>query len=209
MPSNWLSIDTSFPSFTGEESPKEQIRALHDYLFQLRQGLQYSLQNLTAENFNAAALENMNATQKDQVAQELRKVYARLDQVAAQVDSLGGRVSDTEGVSARVSEAEQDIDDLEEWTGAAEEQLGDLSGRLETLEQSEDRKTLQELQGLVTGEGGIQERVTALEGETEKLSTAIQVAEDGSVTLGSEGKDLYLVGQIFINGVLYTQGGTA
>ena len=236
MPSNWLSIDSNFPSFTGEESPEQQIRALHNYLFQLREGLQYSLQNLTADNFNAAALQNLSDVQKNEVNTQLQKVYVLLNQMTTEINSISGRVSSVENISSRVTTTEGEIDDLEEWTGTAEQQIGELQRRTGTAEegieelsgrvkQLEDAQTLGDLQEAVTGEGGLQERVADLEGAVtgegglqeqmdaterglEKISGAVRVADDGSVTVGSEGKPLRLVGQIYINGVLYEQGGT-
>lgn len=175
MPSNWLSIDSNFPSFTGEESPEQQIRALHNYLFQLREGLQYSLQNLTADNFNTAALQNLTDAQKNEVTVQLEKVYTQLSQMAAEIDRLSGRVSGTENLSGRMTTAEDEITALKDRTKLTEENIEDLA------------KSRQEL---------------------EKISGAVQVADDGSITVGSEGKPLQLVGQIYINGVLYEQGGT-
>ena len=264
MPSNWLSIDSNFPSFTGEESPEQQIRALHNYLFQLREGLQYSLQNLTADNFNTAALQNLTDAQKNEVTTQLEKVYTQLNQMAAEIDRLSGRVSGTENLSGRMTTAEgeitalkgrvkltegniedladrattaeTDIDDLQDRMKTAETDIGSLKGRATITEgnienlagrvkQLEDDQALDDLQEAVTGEGGLQERVADLEGavtgegglqeqmdateqELEKISGAVQVADDGSVTVGAEGKPLRLVGQIYINGVLYEQGGT-
>lgn len=130
MPSNWMAIDQNFPTFTGEESPQQQIQALHNYLFQLREGLQYSLRNLTTENFNAVALQQQGFTEKQ--------------------DEL-----------------------LFEWFHSIIEQLMEISGKLNNL------------------------------------ATGITVAEDGAVTVGTAGKSLNLVGEIYINGVRYEQeGGT-
>lgn len=247
MPSNWLSIDSNFPSFTGEESPEQQIRALHNYLFQLREGLQYSLQNLTADNFNATALQNLSDAQKNEVTTQLQKVYTLLNQMAAEIDSLSGRVSGTENLSGRMTTAEgeitalkgrtklteENIEDLADRTTAAETDIDDLQDRMKTAEsdigslkgratitegnvedlagrvkQLEDDQTLDDLQEAVTGEGGLQEQMDTTKQELEKISGAVQVADDGSVTVGSEGKPLRLVGQVYINGVLYEQGGT-
>lgn len=250
MPSNWLSIDSNFPSFTGEESEEQQIRALHNYLFQLREGLQYSLQNLTADNFNTAALQNLTDAQKDEVTLQLEKVYTQLNQMTTEIDRLSSRVNGTENLSGRVTAAEgeisalkgrvktteenvegmtewnaaiqTDLDDLQGRTAYAEEALEDLTGRVQAME---DDKTLddlkeivdgedglrdrtQSLEKAVTGEGGLQEQQTELTLELEKLSGVVQVAEDGGATVGSEEKPLYLVGKIYINGVLYEQGGT-
>ena len=158
MPSNWQSIDMNFPSFTGEESPKEQIQALHNYLFQLRQGLQYSLQNLGVKNFNATSLKELTDAQTADVKVLLQSVTSNINSLAGEVNSLAGRVRDVEKLSGQVT-------DIEEWTGAAEEQLQALSDRISALER------------------------------------IIQVAEDGSVTIGTEGKILNFVGDIYINEV--------
>lgn len=247
MPSNWLSIDSNFPSFTGEESPEQQIRALHNYLFQLREGLQYSLQNLTADNFNTAALQNLTDAQKNELTTQLEKVYTQLNQMAAEIDRLSGRVSGTENLSGRMTTAEGEItalkgrvkltegniedlagrtttaetgiDDLQDRMKTAEADIGSLKGRATITEgnvedlagrvkQLEDDQTLGDLQEAVTGEGGLQEQMDATEQELKKISGAVQVADDGSATVGSEGKVLHLVGQVYINGVLIEQGGT-
>ena len=220
MPSNWLSIDSNFPSFTGEESPEQQIRALHNYLFQLREGLQYSLQNLTADNFNAAALQNLTDAQKNEVTAQLEKVYTQLNQMAAEIDRLSGRVSGTENLSGRMTTAEGEITALKGRTKLTEENIEDLADRTTAAEGGIDdlqeavtgegglQERVADLEDAVTGEGGLQEQMDATEQELEKISGAVQVADDGSVTVGSEGKPLRLVGQIYINGVLYEQGGT-
>lgn len=246
MPSNWLSIDSNFPSFTGEETPEQQIRALHNYLFQLREGLQYSLQNLTADNFNATALQNLTAEQKNEVTTELQKVYAMLNQMATQIDNLSGRVSGTENLSGRMATAEGEItalkgrvklaegnveslgdrttaaeaciDDLQDRMKAAESGIGSLRGQATIAEKNvndladrvkalENDQTVGELQDMVTGEGGLQEQMDGCKQELEKISGAVRVADDGGITIGSEGKPIRLVGQVYINGVLYEQGG--
>ena len=247
MPSNWLSIDSNFPSFTGEESPEQQIRALHNYLFQLREGLQYSLQNLTADNFNTAALQNLTDAQKNELTTQLEKVYTQLNQMSAEIDRLSGRVSGTENLSGRVTTAEgeiatlkgrvklteENIESLAARTTDTETAIGDLQERMDTAEADvvslkgratvtegnvedladrvkalEDDQTLEQLQEAVTGEGGLQEQMDSANGELEKISGVVQVADDGSATFGSEGKVLRLVGQVYINGVLIEQGGT-
>lgn len=237
MPSNWLSIDSNFPSFTGEESPEQQIRALHNYLFQLREGLQYSLQNLTADNFNTAALQNMTDAQKNEVTLQLEKVYTMLNQMAAQIDNLSGRVSGTENLSGRVTTAEgeitslkgrvklteENIEGLADRATDAEDAVDDLKGRVDTAEADivalEGRATITE--GNVEDLAGrvkkleddqtlddLQEQVDESQQKLEKISGAVQVEDDGSTTVGSVGKPLRLVGQIYINGVLIEQGGT-
>lgn len=202
MPSNWLTIDTNFPTFTGEESAEQQIRALHNYMFQLREGLQYTLQNLTAENFNATALQNLTDTQKSEVTTQLQQVYGLLSQLSNEIDNLNGRISGAENLAGRMTAIEDKTSLLEDavesmggWMTETDLATEDLSKRTEALENT------------VTGQGGLIERTEVAEKELQKISGAVHVAEDASTTVGSEGKPLRLVGEVYINGVLYGQGG--
>ena len=45
-----------FPRLREEDNAKQQIRTLYDYVFKLREQLQYLLHNLTEDNWNEAAL---------------------------------------------------------------------------------------------------------------------------------------------------------
>lgn len=227
MPSNWLTIDNNFPTFTGEETPEQQIRSLHNYLFQLREGLQYSLQNLTADNFNATALQNLSESQKNEVTKQLQQVYAMLNQMTGQIDSLIGRIAGTEDLGGRMNYAEADIDELQRHTQALEENDGYLEQRLGSAEsdiaQLQEQisgaeadvdelqqlaQTLEESMKDLTEEGGALERLAGVERAQQEISGVIQTGEDGSTTIGKEGTPLYLVGEIYINGVLFEQGET-
>ena len=57
MPSNWLYIDTNFPSFTGEESLGDRVTTIQNYMYMLVEQLRYTLHNLDASNMNPAAAE--------------------------------------------------------------------------------------------------------------------------------------------------------
>lgn len=56
MPNAFMSLDSAFPVFTGEEKTEEKLERLHNYLFMLLEHLRYILRNLGMENFNAAEL---------------------------------------------------------------------------------------------------------------------------------------------------------
>lgn len=229
MPSNWQAIDNNFPSFTGEESPLQQIQMLHNYLFQLREGLKYSLQNLTTDNFNAAALEGLTDAQKKVFAQQINSVQTSLNQLSARIDRIGGQIGVVteewvNGLERRVRELEEDTtaaDTEESVSGeggliermsAAEAEIDGLTeiaaDHEERIQTMEDDESLGQLQELITGEGGLQSRVTDLEDGARKISGIIQAGEDGSATIGKEGAVLNLVGQIYINGILFEQGGS-
>lgn len=51
MSNNLQALD-DFPSFTGEESPQEQIRQLQNYLFVVAEQLKYTMRNLGVDNLN-------------------------------------------------------------------------------------------------------------------------------------------------------------
>lgn len=204
MPSNWMAIDTDFPSFTGEETPAQQIRALHNYLFQLREGLKYSLQNLTTENFNAAALQSLSDAQKNEVTKQLEKVYSELNKLTTEVDRLKNRFSEAEGkivslddnvglLSGRISVTADAVGDLQKKTSA---NMADIQS-LKDSAASTDSKVAE-----------LSNDILEVKKDLQKVAGIVQVAEDGTITLGAEGKVINLVGQIYINGELIGQGGT-
>lgn len=58
MPAQFGSLDTNFPSFTGQETTEQKVNALYDYTFMLLETLRYILRNLDWSNFNQEALDN-------------------------------------------------------------------------------------------------------------------------------------------------------
>lgn len=101
MPNQIMAFDNNFPTFTSTESPAQQIAALHSYLYQVREGLMYSLRNLSQENFNPNALQKMSEDQRTEMEKLLEKVYAQLNQISAEANNLAAAVS---GNSAAVGE---------------------------------------------------------------------------------------------------------
>lgn len=52
-------IDQRFPSFKGNETQEQKTRMILDYLYMLREYLQYVLNNLSPDNFNQTALDGL------------------------------------------------------------------------------------------------------------------------------------------------------
>lgn len=217
MPSNWLAIDTNFPTFTGVEPAEQQIQALHNYLFQLKEGLQYSLRNLTAENWNTQALEAMNEEAKADVVEQLDQVGALLNRLSSEVDSLGARMANAEKLTARIETAENRISALESRTTALEEEARGLEDRTQDIENRTEALTqdagklkteTERLGQTISGANGLETRVNAAEETMRKIAGAVQVAGNGTVTLGTGDQPLYLVGTVYINGVPYGGGTT-
>lgn len=221
MPSNLLTIDSNFPTFTGEEPVEEQIRELVNYLYQLRESLQYSLKNLTTDNFNAAALQNLTDDAKGEIGNQLQKIANELNQLSSEVETLKGRISGIDSLTTRMKNAETDIENmktrvvnaegeleaLQTWSSYQEETVGDIQERVDNVEQ--------ELADQTTAHANTEQRVAALsdlmealDADVTELLSLITVADDGSVTMGEEGQDLHLVGNVYINGILFEQGGS-
>jgi len=183
MPSNLFVLDAELPTFSERESPQAQVRKMFNYLVQLKQSLQYSLRNLTADNFNASALDKLTSGAKVELSQQLQLMQAAISQMDSKVDALSARLGNTEELVGRLTSLE-DSDEL---------LAGEIVGMQESLAAMEE--TVAGLDLLLNGEGGILDRLEAVEG---KLG-AVTVGEDGSLTLGTEGLPLYLVGQVFVN----------
>lgn len=221
MPSNLLAIDANFPTFTGEKKTEDVLRNLTNYLYQLKESLQYSLQNLTAENFNAAALENLSESQKTEISKQLAQVYKELEQVQGELRQLAARLPESEGMQKELEQLQKTVTgegglsdrvkalEEDDTLGQLQETVtgpGGLSERVKALEEDD---SLAKLQEAVTGEGGLSEQVADLAEDMTGVCTVVKPAEGGgAATLGEAGKDLYLVGNIYINGILFEQGGT-
>lgn len=149
MPSNWSMVDNNFPTFTGQETAREQVRMLGNYLFALTEQLKYNLANLDTSNWNQKA---MQAFQKDT----------------------------TKDVEEDLQEQGQTLEKINEVLEKMSEALKTLTETSEALAQWKEET----------------------EPKVQKLTAVVQAAEDGSATIGTEGKELRLVGTVYVNGVL-------
>jgi len=159
MPNAWSMIDSSFPTFRGDESYKDQVHALQDYLYLLVEELKYQLANLKTNNWNTIALEKF---QKDTTADTDEQVALLADQltkVSNRLTTLSGSLS----------------------------QLTDKVGDTETMFKEEIPR--------------LWEGLELLGGDLDKLGETIKPDNSGGATIGAMGKDLRLVGNVYINGI--------
>lgn len=123
MPSNWLYIDTNFPSFTQKESTGEKIETMQDYLFMLVEQLRYTLRNLDLKNMNKAAADGFVKKITQPIYAEIKDAQGSITQLGITADGLSARISDAEGnitalgatadgLSARISSNEGNITTL-------------------------------------------------------------------------------------------------
>lgn len=163
MPSNWLYIDTNFPSFTQKESDGEKIETMQDYLFMLVEQLRYTLRNLDLKNMNKAAMNGF--------LQNIREpIYAKIEDTNKNVNELS---ITAKGLSARISNAEGSITQL----GATADELA-----------AEIRNAKGDITQLGARADGLAARISSAEGNITQLGATANglsariSSNEGSIT---------------------------
>ena len=123
MPSNWLYIDTNFPSFTQKESDGEKIETMQDYLFMLVEQLRYTLHNLDLSNMNKTAADEFVKQITDPIYGEIKDAEGNITQVALMA----------EGLAARIGDAEGDITQLQATATGLQASISNLNGSVTNL----------------------------------------------------------------------------
>lgn len=159
MPNAWAMIDTSFPTFTGKESYREQVSALQDYLYLVVEELKYQLANLNVQNWNKTALQQMQQ-------ETVKPTNDEVAQIKEQITNITNRLT---GLNASLNQLAERMD-------KAEVELPKLWEGLELLA-----------------------------GDVDSLTEIIRPDGSGGATIGAAGKDIRLVGNVYINGILYQQ----
>lgn len=174
MPSNWLYIDTNFPSFTQKESANDKIETMQDYLFMLVEQLRYTLHNLDLSNLNRAAADGIAKMITD-------PIYAEIQDAESNITQLGVTA---QGLAARISNAEGDITEIGVTVDGLQTSVsGKIDGRqAQTLiNQSLNSITL----SAVSGSSG----------------TVFQISKDGAVLASTGNVDIH-VKSVNIDGTL-------
>lgn len=228
MPSSFLYIDTNFPTFTGEESTKEQIDSMLNYLFILVEQLRYSLANLDASNFNAKGLSDISESSTKDLTEQVVSMQAQINQTNQTVARLAIRVSVQEGMQQRLEDAEdaiqllqqsdleqrdavnaleesnnthnQKIAQLELWQNSAAEELTEMRNDLNTVmvQAAANERAITQLTTDVTNIGN---DVQALIQEMATLKNSISVDESGNAVFGKTGQRTDINGSVYINNI--------
>lgn len=216
MPGKWLYIDTNFPTFTGEESTKEQIDEMVNYLFILVEQLKYSLNNLDTGNFNSKALSDWAESSTSDIVEQLVATTTQINQVNQSLSRLSSRVSALEGLAERMSDAEEEINVVKQTVLEHTKNIEDLSKKdteqdkkLEALElrqagTAEDISTLRYSlnEQIALAEANSKDIQTIIE-EIRQLKISISVAENGDAVFGKDGQRTDIQGTVYINGLPY------
>lgn len=147
MPSNWLYIDTNFPTFTGEENVEEKVTTIQNYMFMLVEQLRYSLHNLDLSNMNQTAVERYETSLTQPIYARLEDSEENVAQLALTAAGLALRLSDAEGnitsltataegLSMQISNAEDDITQLGITADGLAVQVYNAKGQISSLQQT-------------------------------------------------------------------------
>lgn len=147
MPSNWLYIDTNFPTFTGEEDTEEKVTTIQNYMFMLVEQLRYTLHNLDLANMNKVAVERYETSLTEPIYARIEDGEEHIAELALTAAGLTLRMNDAEGnitslaataegLSIQISDAEDDIIQLGITAQGLATQVSDAQGQITTLQQT-------------------------------------------------------------------------
>lgn len=187
MPSNWLYIDTNFPSFTQKESDGEKIETMQDYLFMLVEQLRYTLRNLDLKNMNKAAMNGFLQNIREPIYAKIEDTNKNVNELSITAQGMSARISNAEGditqlgaradgLAARISSAEGNITQL----GATAD---GLSARISSNEGSITNLTA-DVNGIrtqVSGKIGTSEAQTLIDQSLDEITLAATSGETGTV----------------------------
>lgn len=149
MPSNWLYIDTNFPTFTGEEDTEEKVTTIQNYMFMLVEQLRYSMRNLDLSNMNKTAVDRYETSLTEPIYARIEDGEENVAQLALTAAGLALRLNDAEGnitsltataegLSMQISDAEDDIIQLGITAQGLATQISNAQGQISTLQQTVD-----------------------------------------------------------------------
>lgn len=171
MPSNWLYIDTNFPSFTQKESDGEKIETMQDYLFMLVEQLRYTLRNLDLKNMNKAAMYGF--------LQNIREpIYAKIEDTNKNVNELS---ITAQGLSERISSADGNITQLGATADGLAAEIRNVKGDITSLGARADglAAEIKNAKGDITQLGARADGLAARIGDAEGNITQLQATATG------------------------------
>ena len=186
MPSNWLYIDTNFPSFTQKESVNDKVETMQDYLFMLVEQLRYTLHNLDLSNMNKTAADEFVKQITDPIYGEIKDAEGNITQVALVA----------EGLAARIGDAEGNITQLQATAKGLQASVSNLNGSVTNL-----TADVNGIRAQVSGKIGTSEAQTLIDQSLNGITlsatsgesgTIFKLMYDGAVLASTGSVDLYV-----------------
>lgn len=148
MPSDILSADTGFPTFTDDMSTDQKIDRVTNYLYMLLEQLRYTLANLGVNNFNDAEfvefgkviMEPISVLIKDEVGGALTSLQIDVNGIAARVQDNEGNIGvlqlTASSLNSRISDAEGNISQVTQVADGLVSRVSNAEGSVSTLTQT-------------------------------------------------------------------------
>lgn len=205
MPSNWLYVDTNFPTFTGEESANEKINTIQNYMYMLVEQLRYSLHNLDLRNMNQTAVKQYENYLTEPIYAHISDTDGNVADLQVTAKGLAGRLTDAEGnitglqvtargLSAQISNAQGDITSLQATAKGLSARISSAEGNITTLTATAS--------GLTTSVSNMSGQISSLRQTVNGFRLSASNGEDSStLTLTSNGvyissADIYFRGMV-------------
>lgn len=192
MPSNWLYIDTNFPSFTQKESVNDKVETMQDYLFMLVEQLRYTLHNLDLSNMNKTAADEFVKQITDPIYGEIKDAEGNITQVALAAEGLAARIGDAEGDITQLQATAQGLSaSISNLNGSVTNLTADVNGIRATVSTKIDATQAQSIfdqsatgftLGATSGENGTIFKLNY---------NGVQVASTGSIDLCVNAVNIY------------------
>ena len=156
MPGNLLSADTSFPTFTPEQTNEQKLDVVTNYLYMLLEQLRYTLQNLGSGNFNDTELKDIGLTITQPIYVDLENAAGAIADLTLTADQLTSRLEDAEGNISSIEQYARSIT-LSVSNGKTSSTIKLLAGGVQIASQ------IIKMDGLVTFTG-LEEGTTVING---------------------------------------------
>lgn len=193
MPSDWLYIDTNFPTFTKEQGLSDKVTTIQNYLFLLVEQLRYSLRNLDLTNMNQTAVEQYTNSITDPIYRKISDSDGNITQLQITAQGLAMQISNAQGdinqlqitassLTSRISNAQGDISTLQQTATSLTSQISTAQGNISTLQQTASSLTSQI--------SNAQWDISTLQQTASSLSTSIRNAKNDISTLQQTADDL-------------------
>lgn len=156
MPSNLLSVDTAFPTFTSDQSSEEKLDVVTNYLYMLMEQLRYTLANLGAGNFNDAELNEIGIKITQPIYVDLENAAGAIADLTITADQLTSRLEDAEGDISSIDQYAKSIT-LQVTNGETSSTIKLLAGGVQIASQ------IIQMDGLVTFTG-LEDGTTVING---------------------------------------------
>lgn len=192
MPSNWLYIDTNFPSFTQKENVNDKVETMQDYLFMLVEQLRYTLHNLDLSNMNKTAADGFVKTITQPIYAEIKNAEGSITQLGVTADGLAARIGDAEGnitqLQATAKGLQASVSNLD---GSVTNLTADVNGIRATVRTKIDATEAQSIFDQ-SAEGFTLAATSGERGTIFKLNyNGAQIASTGSIDLCVDAVNIY------------------